>query len=35
MHWKNRDRSTNYQKHFFEKTFWAFFLTFIDYVMYL
>ena len=30
MHWKNRDRSTKYQKHFFEKTLWAFFLTFID-----
>ena len=29
IHWKNRDRSTKYKKHFFEKHFWAFFYFYI------
>ena len=32
MHWKNRDRSTKYQKHFFEKNAFGLFFYFYIYI---
>ena len=32
MHWKNRDGSTKYQKHFFEKNFFGLFFYFYIYI---